>query len=411
MINQDRTYYHTNFIQRLEPHEVFVFGSNPKGRHGKGAAKVAQQFGAKYGQGRGLMGQSYGLVTKNLNHNYFERSTGITYSKTGERSVSPELIRDNIKELYEVAKNNPEKRFLIIYQYEEDPNGHSKKSLNGYTGKEMVDMFLDNQDIPDNIVFHISYKKHIEQKLIAQERQEQKRQEHISSTPKSKIENQAKFNEAMRQQKFLGLLRITTPQISVVPFFGSNNVFSQRHPSLFQYKGKQFISCEQFMMYSKAKLFGDEKTAFKILDLNEDRILAKNFIEGKISREDIINDKETLNQWNKIQQRIKELGREVKEFDEDLWQSKNISIITVANREKYNQNETLKNYLLETKNATIVEASPHDKYYGIGIGKDHPDITKPERWKGQNRLGYTLMNVRTILSVENKPQKKSKIKP
>ena len=410
--NQKIRYYEQDFIKELQHNEVFVFGSNPEGRHGAGAAKIAQKFGAKYGTGRGLMGQSYGLVTKNLKAGFTEKNTGITYQNEGFRSVSPEQIRDNIKELYECARKHPEKDFLVVYKYDTWPNGTPKKSLNGYTSKETIDMFIDGQDVPDNIVFHKSFKPIIDQKLLAKQRQAQKREDHLNSIPNSKIENQRKFNEAYQQQKKLGILKVkSNNKQTFVPFFKSHNVFSQWHPSLFKYKEKQFISCEQFMMYSKAKLFGDEEIAFKILDLNEDRILAKNFIEGKVSREDIINDKEMLHQWNKIQHRIKELGREVKGFVNDTWLSKNTSIITVANREKYSQNEDLKNYLLGTDNAILVEASPYDKLYGAGISKDHKDITNPKTWKGKNLLGYTLMNVRDILSVENKPKKKSKIKP
>lgn len=114
---------------------IFVFGSNPEGRHGAGSAKVARnKFGAKQGQGSGLMGNSYGLVTKDLRI-------------PGTRSVSIEDIEKNIAELYEVAKSMPEKKFKIAYR-----NGRDEKTLNGYTGLEMVKMFLSHP-IPNNIYF------------------------------------------------------------------------------------------------------------------------------------------------------------------------------------------------------------------------------------------------------------------
>lgn len=119
---------------------IFVFGSNPEGRHGAGSAKVARnKFGAKQGQGSGLMGNSYGLVTKDLRI-------------PGTRSVSVDDIEKNIAELYEVAKSMPEKKFKIAYR-----NGRDEKTLNGYSGLEMVKMFLSHP-IPNNIYFSDAWK-------------------------------------------------------------------------------------------------------------------------------------------------------------------------------------------------------------------------------------------------------------
>lgn len=114
---------------------IFVFGSNPEGRHGAGAAKVAwKKFGAIYYQGSGLQGNSYGLVTKDLRIK-------------GTRSVSKEDIENNIKELYDVARSMPDKKFKIAYM-----NGPDQYTLNGYNGREMAEMFQAHE-IPDNIYF------------------------------------------------------------------------------------------------------------------------------------------------------------------------------------------------------------------------------------------------------------------
>jgi len=137
-------------ITDLDDKDVFVFGSNPEGRHGLGAAKTAaNKFGAKYGIGRGLQGKSYGLVTKNLKAGFFEKLTGIKYEKQGKRSVSEKQIRDNINELYELARKMPDHKFFIAYMANQ-PN------LNGYTDKEMADMFYD-KNIPNNIVFETNF--------------------------------------------------------------------------------------------------------------------------------------------------------------------------------------------------------------------------------------------------------------
>jgi hypothetical protein len=117
---------------------IFVFGSNPEGRHGAGAAKVArEQFGAIYGQGEGLQGNAYALPTKDLR----------VKENNSLRSISPEQIIESIKKLYETARQNPDKQFKVAYR------NTDRASLNGYTGLEMIDMFLKAGSIPTNIVF------------------------------------------------------------------------------------------------------------------------------------------------------------------------------------------------------------------------------------------------------------------
>jgi hypothetical protein len=137
---------YTGLVKSLDENQVFVFGSNPEGRHGAGAAKVAtDHYGAIMGIGRGHMGQSYGLVTKNLTPNYTEEPSGITYIKAGERSVSKIQMLVNIIHLYLYARKNPELEFMIAYT--PAPN------LNGYTPIEMADLFL-TVPVPTNIVFN-----------------------------------------------------------------------------------------------------------------------------------------------------------------------------------------------------------------------------------------------------------------
>lgn len=117
---------------------IFVFGSNPEGRHGAGAAKIAkEQFGAIYGQGEGLQGNAYALPTKDLR----------VKENNGLKSISFEQIVKNIQKLYEVARQNPNKQFKIGYRNTIDI------SLNGYTGLEMIDMFKAAGPIPSNVIF------------------------------------------------------------------------------------------------------------------------------------------------------------------------------------------------------------------------------------------------------------------
>lgn len=127
-------------ITKLEPHQIFVFGSNTCGRHGKGAALQAMKFGAIYGQARGLQGQTYAIVTKDL-------------TKRIHPSISKQEIIDQIKILYEFAQNNLDKEFLVAYKGD-------NANLNGYSSKEMAELFASFDipfNIPENIIFEQSF--------------------------------------------------------------------------------------------------------------------------------------------------------------------------------------------------------------------------------------------------------------
>ena len=126
-------------ILQLAPDQIWVFGSNTEGRHGKGAALIAmKQYGAEYGNPRGRQGQSYAIITKNLR-------------KKIHPSISQDFITLQISQLYDYARLYPELEFFIIY------NGKGN-NLNNYSPLEMALMFrLEN--IPDNIVFEEEFDK------------------------------------------------------------------------------------------------------------------------------------------------------------------------------------------------------------------------------------------------------------
>lgn len=126
-------------IKSLPENGIFVFGSNPQGRHGAGAAAVARQyFGAKYGQGSGLMGKSYGIITKDLR-------------KKKHPSIPSGEIKEQIRVLYEYAVANPTLDFYVAY---------SSKGpyLSGFTPQQMASMF-SFITIPENIVFEEGFSK------------------------------------------------------------------------------------------------------------------------------------------------------------------------------------------------------------------------------------------------------------
>lgn len=149
-------------------------------------------------------------------------------------------------------------------------------------------------------------------------------------------------------------------------FFGAENPLSNWHPAKFTVNGTQFCNSEQFMMYCKAKLFGDEAIAVKILS-------------AKTPREH------------------KALGRQVNGFVETTWKERCQIYVRIGCQAKFSQNPDLLEFLLNTKDTELVEASPFDRIWGVGLGASDARIHDKANWFGQNLLGNILMDVRNEL--------------
>lgn len=145
--------------------------------------------------------------------------------------------------------------------------------------------------------------------------------------------------------------------------------FSQWHPSKFELDGLVFNCAEQYMMYGKAMMFKDTIIA--------NRIMASS---------------------NPSEQ--KRLGRTVRGFDLQRWNAEARDIVFAGNYAKFTQNEDLKFKLLDTVGTTLVEASPKDRIWGIGVSQDDPRALKRENWLGTNWLGETLTKVRNKIVEE-----------
>jgi len=146
----------------------------------------------------------------------------------------------------------------------------------------------------------------------------------------------------------------------------SQSCFSQWWEESFVVDGKTYKSAEHWMMAGKAKLFGDEEMLQKIIDC-------------------------------RTPAEAKKLGRKVRNFDNDVWLKNRYEIVLDGNKHKFSQSEPLKAFLLNTGNRVLVEASPYDAIWGVGLAADYKGIHDPNNWKGLNLLGFVLMEVRDFL--------------
>ena len=146
-----------------------------------------------------------------------------------------------------------------------------------------------------------------------------------------------------------------------------NGIFSNWQPAIFEYKDHRFENSEQAFMWEKALAFDDKDIANKIL-LNSDP------------------------------RKTKGLGRKVKNFDADKWEKVSLDIMIEVNMEKFSQNLRMEKHLLSTNDKIIVEASPYDKIWGIGLHQDDDRVLDESQWDGLNKLGIALMEVRTKMN-------------
>ncbi len=149
-------------------------------------------------------------------------------------------------------------------------------------------------------------------------------------------------------------------------FYRDASPFSQWYPASFELEGQQFTSAEQYMMYGKAQLFGDRDIAARILQADHPR-------------------------------QQKALGRQIQRFDDELWNREAKNIVYRGNHAKFTQNPELLMVLLATAGQTLVEASPTDRIWGIGLSEDDPRIHQRATWRGTNWLGEVLTQLREDL--------------
>ena len=142
---------------------------------------------------------------------------------------------------------------------------------------------------------------------------------------------------------------------------------SQWWPCSLTINGVEYGSAEHWMMAAKARLFGDDDALARIL-------AARTPAEAKA------------------------LGRLVRGFDEQVWAARRFDLVVTGNVAKFGMDAALREFLLATENRVLVEASPRDRVWGIGLGADNEHATDPTRWRGLNLLGFALMEARERLA-------------
>ncbi|MAS95147.1 MAG: hypothetical protein CMO55_18275 [Verrucomicrobiales bacterium] len=152
-----------------------------------------------------------------------------------------------------------------------------------------------------------------------------------------------------------------------VPGEVDQSCLSNWFPAPFSVGEHEYATTEHFMMAEKARLFGDREMEDAILGCTD---------PGK----------------------AKAFGRKVAGFDESVWNRERFAIVVEGNLAKFSQHSEMGDLLKRTGNKVIVEASPRDRIWGIGMGKSNESAEAPSKWRGENLLGFALMEVRSKLA-------------
>lgn len=149
----------------------------------------------------------------------------------------------------------------------------------------------------------------------------------------------------------------------------AESCLSQWFPCAFVVEDVCYNSTEQYMMAQKAAVFGDTEIFAEIM---------ASYNPGE----------------------SKKLGRRVRNFDSDVWSEKSREVVLTGNLAKFTQNGKLRDYLLSTGDRILVEVSPFDVIWGIGYGAEAAEAMRPDLWRGENHLGFILMQVRDRLRAD-----------
>ncbi|KAG5192383.1 hypothetical protein JKP88DRAFT_271192 [Tribonema minus] len=158
----------------------------------------------------------------------------------------------------------------------------------------------------------------------------------------------------------------------MVLFWQPPGFLVQWTPSPFQIAGVAYSCAEQWMMACKARLFNARDVLAQILATADP-------------------------------EQHKRLGRAVPNFNSELWERHSLQVVIHGNYAKFTQNAALRRELVDTGSRLLVEASPHDRVWGIGLAANDPKALDERRWRGTNKLGQALMVVRQLIVEGREP--------
>ncbi|MGW4216070.1 NADAR family protein [Streptomyces bacillaris] len=170
-------------------------------------------------------------------------------------------------------------------------------------------------------------------------------------------------------------------RVKYLPFWGHRprpdgrlgaGCLSQWWPSPFTVDGVAYASAEHWMMAGKARLFGDAEAERAAVSATSPAA-------------------------------AKKAGRLVRGFDEDVWIRERFALVVEGSLHKFGQDPELAGYLLGTGDRVLVEASPLDRVWGIGLAADDERVERPREWEGLNLLGFALMEARERLRAVQPP--------
>eukprot|EP00499_Haloplacidia_sp_CaronLabIsolate_P013406 CAMPEP_0196780738 /NCGR_PEP_ID=MMETSP1104-20130614/8470_1 /TAXON_ID=33652 /ORGANISM="Cafeteria sp., Strain Caron Lab Isolate" /LENGTH=162 /DNA_ID=CAMNT_0042150953 /DNA_START=17 /DNA_END=502 /DNA_ORIENTATION=- len=155
----------------------------------------------------------------------------------------------------------------------------------------------------------------------------------------------------------------------IVFFYSKSSPFSQHHPSEFEVDGVRYCCAEQYMMAAKARMFEDTASLAAIMGTTDPVAMKRE-------------------------------GRRVTPFNKERWDAASEDVVYQASVSKFGQCPSLRKALMATGSALLVEASPRDRIWGIGLSESRARKMRPQDWPGENRLGKALMRARATLRAE-----------
>jgi hypothetical protein len=166
---------------------------------------------------------------------------------------------------------------------------------------------------------------------------------------------------------------VEEPKEEIVFFFSkepTNKEFSSFYDTTFKIDDVEYKSAEHAFQAIKAKTFGDDASFTKIVK-------------------------------SKSAQSAKSFGKKVEKFEDAVWDAKKDEVMKQILRAKFSQNPAIRKLLLDTGDKILAEANPRDTYWGIGTSSTTTIAKNPEKWKGQNKLGKFLIELRSELRAED----------